>query len=355
MKHILTGAAALLCTTSMAMAGGLDRSGQPIGVIFEQGNHAELSIGMVNPNQNGSLGGGALQSGDINPAYAQIGAAVKWDLAPNLSAALIYDQPFGAAIVYPTGTGYLLAGTSAHVTAAGITGLLRYKINPNFSIHGGIRHVNIDSDVQIWRGGSPVYVMDGEHTDGFGYVIGAAYEKPEIALRAAITYSSAIDIDQDVVVGGALPGKLDYELPQSVNIDLQTGIAARTLAFASIRWSDWTAVKIDAPLYPNNPLVSYDENVWEYEIGIGRQLTDTISGSISYGYEASQGGLATNLSPSDGLHSITVGAKFAMSDSVDLSTGMSYQWRGSATTEDLNARFNDNSLLGIGMKIAYSF
>ena len=45
MKQALTVGAALLLTTSMAQAAGLDRSGQGIGVIFEDGNTVELSFG----------------------------------------------------------------------------------------------------------------------------------------------------------------------------------------------------------------------------------------------------------------------------------------------------------------------
>ena len=45
MKKIFTIGAILLLTTTAATAGGLDRSGQGIGIIFEEGNAVELSFG----------------------------------------------------------------------------------------------------------------------------------------------------------------------------------------------------------------------------------------------------------------------------------------------------------------------
>ena len=43
MKNTLTVGAALLLTTFLAFAGGIDRSGQGIGAIFEEG--MALSVG----------------------------------------------------------------------------------------------------------------------------------------------------------------------------------------------------------------------------------------------------------------------------------------------------------------------
>ena len=57
-KH-LTAAGALLASATMVNAAGLDRSGQDVSVIFEDGNYFQLSYGNVNPTVTGvhSLGG----------------------------------------------------------------------------------------------------------------------------------------------------------------------------------------------------------------------------------------------------------------------------------------------------------
>jgi long-chain fatty acid transport protein len=45
MRNFLTVGAALMLTTTAATAGGMDRSGQSIGAIFEDGKYVELSYG----------------------------------------------------------------------------------------------------------------------------------------------------------------------------------------------------------------------------------------------------------------------------------------------------------------------
>lgn len=68
MKNILTVGAALMLTTTAATAGGIDRSGQSIGAIFEDGKYVELSYGYVTPSVSGSILGGAVNSGNVTPS-----------------------------------------------------------------------------------------------------------------------------------------------------------------------------------------------------------------------------------------------------------------------------------------------
>jgi hypothetical protein len=93
MKTIRLAAMALVGAASTAQAGALDRSGQSITALFEQGRHAEFSLGSVSPSTSGvaaaALGG--VSSGDLTPSYLQFGAAYKADLNDQLSYALIYE------------------------------------------------------------------------------------------------------------------------------------------------------------------------------------------------------------------------------------------------------------------------
>lgn len=94
MTRLATAAAILAATTTAATAGGLDRSGQSVGVIFKDGNWAELSFGNVNPTVSGIYAGaGNVSSGDMADSYNQLGGAVKFDLGNGFGAALIFDQP----------------------------------------------------------------------------------------------------------------------------------------------------------------------------------------------------------------------------------------------------------------------
>ena len=50
MKNLITAASILTLSATGALAGGLDRSGQGIGIIFEEGGFVELSYGNVSPS-----------------------------------------------------------------------------------------------------------------------------------------------------------------------------------------------------------------------------------------------------------------------------------------------------------------
>lgn len=347
MKYTLTTLTALALTTTSAYAGGLDRSGQSVAALFEAGGYAELSYGSVMPTVSGVFAGVA-SSGQVAPTYSVAGLAFKTDLNPKFSVAVIMDQPFGAAVEYTT-AGYPLDGSSAHVDTVGITALGRFKINDAFSVHAGVRHVTASGDYTVNAALAPPAGYSSTYSSGsdIGYVVGAAFEKPEIALRVALTYSSATTFALDGTVGD-----LNAEMPQSVNLEAQSGIAANTLLFGSIRWADWTEASIVDTLA--GPLIDYDKDVFTYTLGVGRKFSDSFSGSISLGHEASQGGLASNLSPTDGQTSVGIGAKYT-SGSMEISAGVRYVWLGDATTETIGSAFSDNSAIGAGVKVAFRF
>ena len=102
---------------AVANAAGLDRSGQSIGVLFEQGRYGELSFGAVSPSVSGVAGpllgqGAGFESGSVSPNFANFGAAYKADLNDTLSYALIYDQPFGAAVDYTNASPFYFANAA---------------------------------------------------------------------------------------------------------------------------------------------------------------------------------------------------------------------------------------------------
>lgn len=352
MKTYMTAGAALLLTTSIAMAGGLDRSGQSIGAIFEDGDYAELSFGSVMPSLSGSVGGGAVASGNIGPSYVQLGVAYKTQVNDQVSLAVIYDQPFGADVLYPTGTGYPIAGYNAQVGTDSVTALGRYEFNSNFSVHGGLRYVQARGVYDILAYNS-TYSTDG----GFGYVVGGAYEREEIALRVALTYSSEIDLNLDGSgAGGA--GDLSTTLPESINLDFQTGVAEDTLVFGSIRYVAWDGFALVDAVNPTSTgsILSYDDDVITYNIGVGRRITDNFAASFGIGYEASTGETTGQLGPTDGYISYQIGGAYTMDNGVEVSGGVRYVDLGDATTDaPLGAAFNDNHAIAVGLKVAMSF
>jgi long-chain fatty acid transport protein len=347
MKKVTTACAILLMTTSIATAGGLDRSGQGIGVIFEDGDYAELSFGSVNPSLSGTVAG-VLQSGNIAPGYSQVGMGFKMQINEQVSLAMIYDQPFGASVDYTDAT-YPAGGSFAEVETDGVTLLGRYEINPNFSVHGGLRYLQANGVYNPASFGGTLYNSTYSSEDGFGYVIGGAYEREDIALRLAVTYSSDIELEQ---LDGTT-GNLSTTLPESVNVDFQTGIAADTLLFGSVRYVAWDGFSLDDSIVGS--ILSYDDNVYTYNIGVGRRITDQLAASFSVGYERSSGELTGQLGPTDGFISYQVGGAYTMDNGIEVSGGVRYVNIGDATTELVAGDFSDNNAVAVGLKVAYNF
>ena len=395
MKKFTGAGIALLLGTTAAYAGGMDRSGQSITALFEEGTYAEISFGSVNPDVSGVYTLAPLASGNIAPDYTTFGLAFRTDLNDKVSLAFIMDQPFGANVDY-SAAGYPLAGTSAEVTSSSITLLGQYQINDNASVYAGPRIVSVEGQYRAAKLGVEAYSASYEKSSEMGYVVGAAYEIPEIALRAAVTYSSEMSFalngsgygaaevpnptfDSNLpesptnprtvaVPFGTAVGNLTATTPQTVNLDFQTGVAANTLAIASIRWADWSEATIDDSVAGN--LTDFgNKDTYTYTIGLGRKFSDNFSGLISVGYEKAAGDYTGNLSPTDGYTSLSLGGAYTFDNGMELSGGIRRVWVGDATSYSPVStttpapgnlttpfgNFSDNSVTAIGLKLAYNY
>ncbi len=355
MRRVLTTGGAVALSVGSAWAGGVERSTQSVAILFEQGSYAELSFGYFEPDVSGTVGGGAVSSGDMSPDYFTFSLGYKQALTEDIDIAIILDQPIGADVDYPVGTGYPLAGTTADLEANALTALLRYKLPNNFSLIGGLRAQQVKGVVSIpFVGG---YTLETNRDLEYGYVLGVAWEKPEIAARVALTYNSAITHDLDSTEGGVDTGGFETEVPQSVNLEFQTGIAADTLLFGSIRWVEWSAFDISPPAYSASfgSLVSYDSDRITYNLGLGRRFNDTWSGAVTVGYEDSNGDLTGNLGPTDGFTSVGLAATYTQGP-MKVTGGIRYVDIGGATTNPpVGGVFEDNSGFGFGFRVGYSF
>lgn len=368
-RNLALAAAALSVGATGAIAGGVERTTQSPAVLFEEGTYGELSFGSFSPSVSGVgtpfSGTPGASSGSKAPSYFQFGLAFKTDFNERLSAALIYDQPFGADVDYPAGTGYFAQGSTAELRSNAVTALLRYEFDGGVSVYGGPRFQTLSAEANVpFIAG---YEAEGERDEGFGYVLGVAYEIPDIALRVALTYNSAIEHELDTtessLAGAGIESVTEINTPQSVNLDFQTGIAPGTLLFGGIRWVEWSEFDITPTVYEGltggGSLVSYDDDTITYTLGLGRQLTDEWSVAGSIAYEPSTGGFASNLGPTDGFTRLGLGATYAASEAIDVSFGVTYAFIGDAETtlDGTNAAgvFEDNSGWGGGIRIGYRF
>ena len=99
-RYGLGAGALLLLSASWAAAGGLDRTSQPIGILFEDGSYAELSFGFPPPTLEGEFPLNGTSSGDVGESFVTPVLAFKADIDDHLSYAVIFEQPFGADVSY---------------------------------------------------------------------------------------------------------------------------------------------------------------------------------------------------------------------------------------------------------------
>ena len=353
-KYLVSGLLALVA--SPAFAGGIERNPQSMNILFQEGNYLELGATYGRPRVSGSndafAPGG---TGNIARSFVNGSLSFKSDINEQLSYAIILDQPFGANTLYPSGNA--LSEISGKVDNTTLTGILRYKFGNGFSTHAGLRsswtrgEVNVPEIPPVVPGS---YSMSTKTDQAFGYLVGVAYEMPEIAMRVALTYNSKIkhDFDATEVAGGAtIDSTFNTNLPQSVNLEFQTGVAEDTLVFGSVRWVNWKDFEISPSL--NEGLVSYDKNSTTYTLGVGRRFNENWSGSVSLAHDTGNGSTTGNLGPIGTRNSIGLGVSYTK-DAVTISGGVQYSKIGNVDTT-LGSEFKNNSAIGAGLRIGYSF
>jgi long-subunit fatty acid transport protein len=354
-------------TTTSAVAGNLDRNKRPVDLIFEKGNRAELTMAVVAPNVTGQ-DSAAITVDDVGENFGSVAAGVKLQFGQRLSFAMIYDQPYGADTRYdgsPTTT--LFGGALSQAESVALTVLLRYDVTDRIAVYGGPRLVQAQGNITLSGlayGPLNGYDVKFSKDSGLGYAMGAAYEIPEIAFRAALTYHSDIDLEMQTTetFPGAAPiftGATPATMPQSVKLQVQSGVAENTLVFGSIYWSEWSKFTLD----PNSAVTNLAvlDDAWTYEIGVGRRFTDSFSARVSYSYEHEEGSsLVSPLAPFKGSQTVTLGGTYQLTQRVDISGGISYTWLGEALLETsptnvVRGNFDDNRAFGAGFRVGLSF
>ena len=369
MKHLLLLASIPLLSAAAVVAGGIDKSGQSIALLYRDGRYVEASAGRWMPTLKGTDAAG-VSSGNVSRDMTSLSVGVKADITERWSAALLVEEPWGVDVDYPAGA-FAYAGTSAEVHSLGLTALARYRLGERFSLHGGLRATRFGSDVGLdGPAFAPLsgYAWSGDDDWGVGWVAGGAYEIPQIALRVALTYGSEADLELDSTESfpGAiglppLDGTTDVTLPQSLNLDLQTGVAADTLLYGSVRWVNWKDWTVAPPglaaVTGGEPLVRFQADAFTYKLGLGRQFTDAISAAVEVAHETGRGEDMTALDPYDGYTAVSVGGTYAMPSGLELTGGISYGFLGDAETDvqGVRATFDGNHAVAAALKVGFRF
>jgi len=205
--------------------------------------------------------------------------------------------------------------------------------------------------------GGGIYTLNVDNDYRAGYVLGAAYEIPDIAMRVALTYESKIEHEYRDNAGTPFT----VEIPQAATLHARTGVAPGTLVFGSVRWQEWSEFQVAPndflanPLNPAGlPIAFGNGDYWTYEIGVGRQFNENWSGALTLGYEPGNNKPVGNLEGRDGFTSVGVAAKYS-TEAYDITLGAKYFELGNATTTTIGSQFSGNEAVAVGMKVGFRF
>ena len=290
--RILSATTVLAAAIGSAQAGGFSRGTADTDILYEDGNfNMRAGAIIVVPTQKFSKSvNPALVGTDYLDTYVIPSGAVKIKMTDNLSCAGTYTDVYGAASTYASPFGPALKLSEKFtVTEFGATcavfmnvgkgrlavlgGAFLEKFNYDFVGGGGALDVGLTSSAVGWRAG-------------------VAYEIPDIAFRTELMYRSGTTHDASgsgnlTVAPGVsipVPAAGDGELPQSVELKVQSGIAPGWLAFGSVRWTDWS---VNETLNLNVTGVGTSQNQyywrdgWTITGGVGHAFTDNVSGLVS--------------------------------------------------------------------------
>ncbi|MCB1386053.1 MAG: hypothetical protein KDJ80_08955 [Nitratireductor sp.] len=369
-KSIVT-AAILALSASTAVAGGLDRTTYSPNILFEQGNYIEGSWARVDPDLSGDVFFPGVMMipavngvSDIAPAYTLTGFAAKFDINDRIAVAFQTFQNVGYDIDYKGPPNFYFP-LEAHIDGRAYVGTAKFNVTDRFSVFGGVKYVVAGGDA-VALYGFPGETWEFEDGHGMGYIAGVAYQIPDIALRVSLTYESAFDFDLDTTrtFVGSINGTTTARIPEAWELYFQTGIAPGTLLFGSVRhtsWSDAQLVLFDnnVPAFGggSNAITDFSD-IMTYNIGIGKQLTESLSGSLSVTFEPSDGKPST-LQPTGDKLTLGAGVKVKLTENVEWSLGASYTWLGDNRTNLpaplVNAKFDGSNAIAWGTKIGLRF
>lgn len=373
-----------------AHAGGLERSSQDFDILFEDGNVVETGATFVtpqrklknirgnpfpvNPVPNQNLGKPFDTEVDEGKSYWVPKVSAKIQLTDDLGCAVQYREPWGIDTDSGINNARMFSAIEQKISSRdyGLNCAYRFAITDKgfLRILGGISYQELKGkQTKISPLSSTSFAnsnLDVEDS-AVGWRIGAAYEIPEIALRASLVYQSKINYDLDGTVTVAPIGTgLSFTTPvigsvatpQSVEFKFQTGIAPDWLALASIKWTDWKSItKVgfnnsgDAPFlmgqFPIGSEVTsldlYYKDGWTLMGGIGHKFNDKWSGAATLTWDR---GTTTGLTSQTDVWLLGLGANYKATEHLEFRLAGAVGILTSGTLDNTLAAKNGGSQFG---------
>ncbi|MBP2559271.1 long-chain fatty acid transport protein [Neorhizobium galegae] len=294
---------------TQAHAGGFSWGEASTDILYERSNGAaEAGVIYVNPHRKfDTINGASSSDSHFSQEYFIPDIAVMGRLSDMFACAFTYTRPFGGDSKY---------GAQAQAADAAATPPTAYSSKKfHTNEYGGTCDVSFElgkGRLHFIGGGfmqdfdyeavANIGTLRLQDDSAFGYRLGIGYDIPEYALRAQLMYRSEIkheadgDFTRNPAVLPLFPAVVDASgygtLPQSLKLNLQSGIAPGWLVYGSVEWTDWSVLKT---LNYNINILGDRQDVynwrdgWTITGGVGHKFTDKIAGTLNVRWDKGVG------------------------------------------------------------------
>lgn len=357
-------AAGLLLAATSASAGGLERAGYNIDLLFDPSDYVfDTSATYVNPQRDlknvrdnigadGDLNG--LRSDGIRDTegYWVPRVAFKAGIGDAVDCMVDYSQPWGAHINPGANWAGANDNIETKIESHNYAGTCSYSfdVGPGqLRVIGGGFYQEVsgfkDRLVFALPAGAPIngvgrLELEG---DGWGWRAGVGYEIEEYALRTSLVYNSAVKLDDITgtldlrqVPGAVLPGLAgtsfpvfgSADMPDSLELKFQTGVAPGWLVFGAVKWTDWSQLQ-SLPFCPTSTrgipcntsgpteVTSLDllyRDGWTVSGGVGHKFNEQWSGALSLTWDR---GVSTGIGTLTDTWTVGTGVSYAPTENIE--------------------------------------
>ena len=357
----IVAAAGLMAATS-AYAGGLERGGYNIDLLFDPSDYAfESAVTYVNPQRtlnnvrdtdptDGNPLARRSDGIDATEGYWVPRIGFKASIGDAIDCMADYSEPWGAHL----NQGANWVGANENIETKidsenyAATCSYSFDVGPGqLRVIGGGFYQEI-SGFQERLGmdlGAPVSSPAGIgrldlEADGWGWRAGVAYEIEEYALRTSLVYNSAVELDNiqgtlDLTQLGSVvvPVFGSAKMPGSLELKVQTGIAPGWLVFGGIKWTDWSqlqrvvfcpeatrplaACRSGSPTEATSLDLFYRDG-WTISGGVGHKFNEQWSGAVNLAWDR---GVSTGLGTHTDTWTLGAGVSYAATENIEFRVG----------------------------------
>jgi len=330
--------------------GGMERDNINTDFLYKEGTYVEAGTCVNEPSSMTVVEEGGV--GNIDDYVQRLfisSGAVKTQLSKTVDVGMSYTTVGNGTKSVP---GALVAGTTIIIPT--LTGIIKYNLNENMSILGGIKRVTINKGSEF----------DGDKINNkseTGFVYGASYQNEDIRLRAEIFIENSITIS-DIPFVDIENKLLKIGIGDAITLKFQSEIMADTLLYGSIRNSKW---KDSQMAYVGGDDLTIFEDSKSYTLGTQCIINEKVSVSITlvnndpdikWGDEPEENTIQFSSFPiaSSRKNSVTIGSEIKINDSMELSIGGTYTHISDTTVSDA-VSFSLTNPISFKAKINYTF